>query len=67
MKFRDNNSSDSMKGSGFMTGSIMGKALKKSVSIVVILSLLMFGLIFIFAPGLAADLGILCVGCLADE
>ncbi|MEQ8174509.1 MAG: hypothetical protein ABRQ26_05495 [Syntrophomonadaceae bacterium] len=47
--------------------NFIGEALNKLGSVLVTMGLLMFGLIFIIAPGLAANLGMFCAACLADE
>ena len=36
-------------------------------SIILVAGLALFGLLFIIAPGLAAEMGIFCAGCLAEE
>ncbi|MEN6392170.1 MAG: hypothetical protein ABFD04_17275 [Syntrophomonas sp.] len=66
MKNRDKFSPDSMK-ENEKTLSFIGEAFNKLGSILVTMGLLMFGLIFIIAPGLAANLGMFCAACLADE
>lgn len=47
--------------------TLLNKAAGGLRSIVVVAGLALFGLVFIIAPGLAADLGIFWIGCLADE
>lgn len=47
--------------------TLLSKAAGGLRSIGVIVGLALFGLIFIIAPGLAADLGFFWAGCLADE
>lgn len=45
----------------------LGKALNNIGSVLLTMGLLILGLIFIIAPGLAANLGMFCASCLADE